>query len=150
MKGGGGPAKGTETRDATATRGEMRKSKMDSSCFKRFYTGIGLNFNGLGSSPYALESMGFVPSSSNPRKDDVGIALVRQNVRGDLVQEPTIVRNTNSGAVPGLNGVLEASKGGDIKVGRLVEKQTVACSSWSSGSCNRLRSPPERLPTFFC
>ena len=78
--------------------------------------------------------MGFVLVVRTLEKDDVGIALVRQNVRGDLVQEPTIVRNTNGGAVPGLNGVLEASKGGDIEVvGRLVEKQTVAAARESSG-----------------
>ena len=40
---------------------------MDSSCFKRFYTGIGLNFNGLGSSP-PMRSSRWASTASEPSK----------------------------------------------------------------------------------
>mmetsp|Transcript_5928 Transcript_5928/g.23407 ORF Transcript_5928/g.23407 Transcript_5928/m.23407 type:complete len:120 (+) Transcript_5928:17-376(+) len=87
-------------------------------------------FQGLGLfATHALEAVGLVLVVRAFEKDDVGVALVGQDVGGDLVQEPAIVRDADCGAVPALDGVLEASKGGDVQVvGGLVEEEAVAAA----------------------
>ena len=78
-------------------------------------------------------------------------SLISEDVRRDSVEEPPVVGDDHCATGKLEQGVLERAEGLHIQVvGRLVKQQKVAPCLRVRARLRRFRSPPERIPAFFC
>ena len=79
------------------------------------------------------------------------ITLERHDVRGDPVQEPTIVGDGQNASREVEDRVIERSQRVDVQiVGRLVEEHHVAAGLQQLCEVQPVPLTPESAPTFFC
>ncbi len=81
----------------------------------------------------------------------MAVALKREDVGCDAVEEPAVMADDHGAAGVILQRFFERAQGFHVEiVVWLVEQQDIRALLQDLARCTRLRSPPESMPTFFC
>src|SRR5690606_21320128 len=114
------------------------------SLFERFVaqsTGLGCLY------AQSLSVVGFIFLIVALEEHDLGIAFERQNVRGDAVEEPTVVTDDQHGAGEFEQGILQGAEGFNVEiVGRFVQQQHIAALDQGARQMQAAAFPTGQLP----
>src|SRR6516164_9207040 len=104
---------------------------------------------GIGAEPAHLVLLVLLEVAREPL--DVAVALERQNVRGDAVEEPAIVADDDGAAGKILERLLERAQRIDVEIVRgLVEQQHIGARLEHLGEMHPVPLAAESDATFFC
>jgi hypothetical protein len=103
------------------------------------------------SAPSRARAVGLVVLVVALEPDHLAVALERQHVGGDAVQEPAVVADHDGAAREADERLLERAQRVHVEVvGRLVEQQQVPAALEQRGQVQAVALAPDRLFTFFC
>mmetsp|Transcript_30406 Transcript_30406/g.76077 ORF Transcript_30406/g.76077 Transcript_30406/m.76077 type:complete len:263 (-) Transcript_30406:1885-2673(-) len=108
--------------------------------------GLVLDARGL-PAPHALLALLLVLVVAPLEEHHLGVSLIGHDVRGDLVEEPAVVRDDHGDPVPRRHRLLQRAQRGDVQVvGGLVQHQHVAAAGQRLRQLEPVALPPRQLP----